>query len=642
MYTPESELARLVRSYDRPMERRPGLRAPSLHASLQELGGWVTDARPYDKRQHSAPWASVVADTAAAIDRRGRRLRAATPALDQLLGVTALHELGASTTRRAECKDLLSASTTQLAAAEATVAAFDDLYEALADPSTAHEVVEGHVELLDAALRFSNRSLGGTGALLASALEDSAWAVDAIRAAVGDTEGGPGRGPHEHAGLTNAKRRALCRQYLMHERVPAHQVVWLCYERAHCRSPDWIVPIGGVTFMDGPTLKSVLDDIAAGQPLPDYVRERLPAELLTHNPLLFGWLDATKGNEGLREWAWARVDLGDESVAAPRSRARLLADSLVGLAAFHDEGTRWRPMTGGFLVADGVMRGGAFIYRQADETEYQQEWTSETLGEFAAELAPHFPAAAEELLDMLATARSVQANCHEDSNAAALLLDVQVIELLASKCSRGWARHMKSQLAATWARATALDELYDAHRAPTGEQDLRGIPQVEAIDRLIESVPGSYSARRPVRVRYDLALAGIPALVEALPDHAPGARRLRALDQHLRTPADAVRWIDDLIAQYKSAVDRLARCRNAAAHGGPVNRDVIATVRGFANGEAGRTASIGVWAIVHGETIADAHRRDSARDAGWRAALERSDTVASALVAGEPVLGDTR
>jgi len=214
-----------------------------------------------------------------------------------------------------------------------------------------------------------------------------------------------------------------------------------------------------------------------------------------------------------------------------------------------------------------------------------------------------------------------------------------VIEVIASKCSRHWADHMTSHLAAAWARSTLLDELYDAHRTPTDQWDLRDIPQVQAGSSLIESVPGSPRPR--IHIRHDLAVTGLPALVEALPTHAPGARRLRALDQHLRTPVDAVRWIDDLIAQYKSAVDRLARCRNAAAHGGPVNRDVIATVRGFANGEAGRTASTGVWAIVQGETIVDAHRRHSARDAGWRAALERSDTVASAVLAGEPFLGDT-
>lgn len=639
MYTPESELAWLVRSCDRTKERRPGLKLPSLRAALQELQGWVTDACPYVKRQHSAPWASVVADTAAAIERRGRRLRAATPALDRLLDVTAPPELGASSTRRAECRDLLSASTAQLAAAEAVVAAFDDLYEALADPSTAHEVVKGHVELLDAALRFSNRSLGSTGALLAEALEDSAWAVDAIRAAVGDTEGGPGRGPHERAGLTNAKRRALCREYLMHEQVHAHQVVWLCYERAHCRFPDWIVPIGGVTFINGPTLKSVLDDIAAGQPIPDHLQGRLPAELLAHDPFLFSWLDVTRVNQGLEEWVWARVDLREEAVLEPRSHARLLADSLVGLAAFHDDGTRWRRMTGDLLVVDGAARGGSFIYRQVDKTEHQQDWTSDTLGELADDLAPHFPAAVEGLLDMLATAESVQANDHDDSNPASLLLDVQVIEVIASKCSRHWADHMTSHLAAAWARSTLLDELYDAHRTPTDQWDLRDIPQVQAGSSLIESVPGSPRPR--IHIRHDLAVTGLPALVEALPTHAPGARRLRALDQHLRTPVDAVRWIDDLIAQYKSAVDRLARCRNAAAHGGPVNRDVIATVRGFANGEAGRTASTGVWAIVQGETIVDAHRRHSARDAGWRAALERSDTVASAVLAGEPFLGDT-
>lgn len=101
-----------------------------------------------------------------------------------------------------------------------------------------------------------------------------------------------------------------------------------------------------------------------------------------------------------------------------------------------------------------------------------------------------------------------------------------------------------------------------------------------------------------MHIRFDLALERLRDLVSALPSSAPGARRLRTLATRLATTSAATAWVDELIAQFGEGIDRLARCRNAAAHGGPAERGIIASVREFANHEAARTINLGVWATV--------------------------------------------
>jgi len=315
-------------------------------------------------------------------------------------------------------------------------------------------------------------------------------------------------------------------------------------------------------------------------------------------------------------------------------RAHRIAESLVDLAAFHDQGTHWRPMTGGVLVIDGKVWHGLPIHRSIDQSAHSRYWTSETLNEVAADLAPHVPAIADVLLELLTTARTVRLNAGDDANRAALLVDVQVIELVASMAHAShWSAHLTEHLGPTWAREVLLDELIDAHREPTGVWELRDVPQVGAVDDLYESIPGDRTER--LRLRFDLALRRLPAICDALPLHAPGARRLRTLQRRLLTTSSAGQWIDELMRDYDAGVDRLRRCRDAAAHGGPSNPDVVASVRKFANSQAARVTSTAIWATVRGKDIREAHDRPRAQDTAWRAALNGPGAALNIVVDSE-------
>ncbi|WP_163275251.1 hypothetical protein [Cellulomonas iranensis] len=637
VFTPCSELASRLRDLQSGIWSRPGLPAPGLYALLGELQAWIDDPRPYDKRYHRSPWQTVSQDVREALQGVGPLLRAHVQALDALTAVLEGDNLGADSERRAACRTSLRRVAAQAIDGAAAAAAFDDLYLAISDAETPDDTVEMLLSHLESVLLARGQTLRSMGTLLPDVLEDAAWATDIARALVTGTSPGAVRDPLQRAGLPESERLQLCRDLLRSRAVSSgHQVAWVCFDRAHCRVPDWIVTIGGVTFFDGPTLHEVVNSVAEGSALPSHLTDRLPAEVLAQDALFARDLEVTRINPGVKEWVWARVDLGTTPSPTPLGRARRIATSLVDLAIFYDGGTRWRPMTGGLLVIDGRLRSWSPPYSARDDSRFANEWTSETLGSLADDLTEHFPRVTDRLLDLLAAAKTVSANERDGAGGAVLLLDVQVIELLSSMSKSGnWAVHLTTNLAQSWARGVVLEELIDAHRRPADSFELRHIDEAAAVSDLYESVPGSRAPR--VVLRYDLAHERLDALVAALPAHAPGARRLRALMVNLQSAETAGRWIDRLVRDYESGVARLARCRNAAAHGGPMHEGVLASVRGFANRQAATVTNLGIWATVSGESVAEAHERLRRRAERWRVALDAPSARLPDLLTEDPL-----
>jgi hypothetical protein len=630
VFTVETEMAWILRLLSRDRFRRPGVRAPGLHASLLELRAWVEHPRPYEKRHHERPWRSLADDVSEVLGTVGAGLRAQAASLDALASMMGDRDLGASPEWKTRCQPALDSATSELASPSASVAAFDDLHAALLDPATAYDTVESLMLHLDAVLRFGGRSLSTVGESLAGVLSDESMSVDLARAVLAGERPAAIRMPDEPAGLSEAERLSLCRDLLQHRPPRGTQVVWVCFENAYCRFPDWILPIGGVTFIDGPALAGVFEHMTTTGELPPHLIDRIPVELVDDAAHLRWYLDVAKHNKDLKEWVWARVDLGDEPYVSTLAQARRIAASLVDLASFHDFGTQWRLMDGGVVLVDGQVRSGAMIDPPVDKSMYALGFTSETLGDLADELAPHVPAIAEPLLDLLAAARTVQANTG-DSSSTALLIDVQVIELVAKMTGTApWCEHLTSNLATTSARNALLAELIEAHRAPADVAELRELPEVRAIAELTEHVSGD--RRNLMRVRYDLALQRTPALCDALPRYAPGARRLRTLNGRLSSTTSAGQWIDELVRQYGRGVDRLARCRNAIAHGGPTNVDVVASVRKFANDQAAQVTSIAIWGTVRRKSLDKAHDQPRDREARWRAALDAPGATTDVLL----------
>jgi hypothetical protein len=562
----------------------------------------------------------------------GPLTRVAAPAYADLIAEFKEPKLGSSPTRRAACCSIADVLEDQLRQGKTAVAALDDLYAGICDLSTTHDRVVELLDVLGEVLRMSRRSLSSDGHVLGSVLDDEVWGVDIVR----PHDAPPpsfARRPDTPAGLTESERLNVCRDFLQQPRAARRaQAAWVCFERATCLVPR-TVSVGPVTFIDGPTLQSAVNSIAAGSAIAAHIREHLPQEVLDADEFFAQSLDVGRDNDGVKEWVWARVELDGTEQSPAIEHARTVASGLVGLAAFYDRGTRWKLMTGGILVHDGRPSFGPFVFRQPDKSEHDSPFTSETLGEIGEQIEPGSPTPGEQLLGLLATANLVRVNGLGDPSPSGLLIDVQVIEAMASQAgASNWQRHTKGTFALTWAQQTVANEIINAHSTPTDVYDLSFIPEVAAIDGLHEPVHDSRIPR--FHFRFELALERLAGLVSALPDHAPGARRLRTLDRRIATTSAATAWVDELVAQFEQGVDRLARCRNAGAHGGPTELGVIASVREFANREAARTINMGIWATVKKEKLAASHDRVRAQGLAWHQALKEGQPLSVATLIG--------
>jgi hypothetical protein len=68
--------------------------------------------------------------------------------------------------------------------------------------------------------------------------------------------------------------------------------------------------------------------------------------------------------------------------------------------------------------------------------------------------------------------------------------------------------------------------------------------------------------------------------------HRPSGRRLREVARRTRSVDDLGAWIDELMADYRTRINRAVRFRNGIIHGGVAQIEVARTVRYLINSQA--------------------------------------------------------
>jgi len=72
------------------------------------------------------------------------------------------------------------------------------------------------------------------------------------------------------------------------------------------------------------------------------------------------------------------------------------------------------------------------------------------------------------------------------------------------------------------------------------------------------------------------------------------------------------------VQDYGQHVERLSRCRNSFTHGGSINLKVATTVHLFAKPQATHITRTGLWAVLSGCEVKEAHDKRRADDDTWR------------------------
>lgn len=640
---PTQELMRLLSDYQYPARRGPAERHPNLKVTLDELHAWIADPRRYDAHHHRHAWESLAQDLTAALKTRGNALRQATPVLDGLLTQLSDPALATNQALQSACKPTAELGEQQLRAPGAAVAAFDDLYSTVRDARSSTDKLSYRLQALHATLQSAERSLQFEGGLLASVLDDSAMQIGWVRHHVEKTPLPEGGHWDNAAGLSPDERLDLCRRLLAMPLLTAgSQVVWFAYGNGRITT-DWDVTIGPVGFFDGPELVAALKQAEDHPDGATHLQVHLPRELLDDDEARDSDNTSTFWPHGVDHWVAVRVELEPgKPYADPVSTAQDQAEVLVRLASFHMGGTSWQPYTGHRHYVDGAFRSGSYPIGPELDYSIENDHTDEQLEELRPELAAHLPVQNSGLHELLRAAGVLDSSAKGD-DPAALLHDVRTIELLASRCgTSNWQYHLTSRFAVRWARRLILQELYAAVAGAL--DDIRiddpTLPQRQDLRALAPGTSDRYV------VRYDVCLAALPRLADGLPAHHRATRRLRTVHRRLRNSAALESWIKNLVSEYERLVARLSRCRNSLAHGGPVDLRVAATVHRFANAQAKLTTSIGLWAVVAGSSVLNAHDKHKDEQDLWRRDIPNSTSVASAVLSPQqrsqqPAVGST-
>jgi hypothetical protein len=595
---------------------------------LHELHAWIADPRRYDPYHHRHAWQSLAQDLTAALQTRGKALRQATPALDGLLTQLSVPALATDPALQSACEPTALLGEQQLRAPGAAVAAFDDIYSTIRDADSTTERVSHRLQALHATLQSAERSLQVEGGLLASVLDDSAMQIAWVRHHLDKAPLLEGGHWDDAADLSPDERLDLCRRLLAMPPQPGSQVVWFAYGNGRITT-DWDVTLGPVGFFDGPELVAALkqaEDHDDGATTPQV---NLPRELLDDDEARQADGTSNFWPAEVDHWVAVRVELEPgKAYADPVGTARDQADVLVRLASFHMGGTSWQPYTGHRHYVDGTFRSGSYPIGPELDYSIENDRTDEQLEELRPELAAHLPVQDPGLHELLRAAGVLDSSAKGD-DPAALLHDVRTIELLASRCGTStWQYHLTSRFAVQWARRLILQELHASVAGALHDIiiDDPTLPQRQDLRALAPGTTDRYV------IRYDVCLAALPRLAEGLPPYHRATRRLRTVHRRLRNSTALESWIKDLVSEYERLVARLSRCRNSLAHGGPIELRVAATVHRFANAQANLTTSIGLWAIVAGESVLNAHDKHRDTRDSWRKEVPTSISVADSLL----------
>jgi hypothetical protein len=610
----------------------------STLVATRELQGWLTERRSYEG-QHKQGWLSAIADFERSTGQLGPDLRAALgkELTDATARVSRLRaDFGSITpapamrtrltARRTADKQALDDLSARWAGADGLAAAWSDLLGACRATAIRYETLAIRRDLFWQLVRAGNHDADQMSRHLAGALGGTQLDVALVKLWLGDIgENGvprPGPGLVQDAGLTMQEQLALCQRILAKSPARGRYVVWIAFDHAGPGSTARL-DIGRVSFWDC-----------------DWVRENL----MHGGPHLDDIPGELKGTGGIfspgslpsgRDVRLARVDLGTGIWADPVRAATDQARAVVALAGFHVGDTWWRQMTGYvFALDDRVLSTGTFhpVRDSPDEPNdlYQSAMDVE-LADLAPKLQAHPPVSDRDLSETIQAVRWWQ-QAREQAPLASVLLYVRVLELLSQRAGQPpWQQYADSCLRAWWVHFAITSELgqvlFDCllnEERPVDAQDRAWLAALR--QEIAKYQPGS-GYRIDLRLGYD----ALPDLVRVFPASDDLGRRVHSVVAGL-TLSGLRAWRQELEDEWQLTRGRLARARNALAHGGPIEDDSAATVRDFAGQLAARSLSVALEGLLEGKDIATANDEHKRRGERWEQALATASSVTDAVI----------
>jgi hypothetical protein len=608
----------------------------SVLAATREVQRWLADRRPY-KGQHRAGWRSAVADFERGANELGPDLRSvlgsdladavnAAAALETALapangaaGVTALLQ-----THGAGYQAVFDQLSSRWGEPDSREAAWRDLMDACRDTTVSYGTLALHRDLFWQLVRAGDCDPSQTSDLLAGVLADNARYIALAQVRLGDVDEADVKwpSPFQTAGLSENQQLALCRRIVVKTPTPGRYVVWIAFDRA---APGVMHrAIGPISFWDSRWVRAVLEQGQAGPNL-----DAVPSELKGTDSFF-----APNVLPDDSDVVLARIELGTDAWSDPVGAATEQAEAVVSLASFHVGDTKWRLMPGHVVaIDDRVTSIGSFHpivdKRDLSSALYQSSMEAE-LASLAPKLQGHLLITDPDLSEVIQAVRWWQ-QAREQPPLAAVLLHVRVVELLSQRVIRGaWQEYLDQYLLASWTRFVMLDRFAAVLRDCLLNYEQVRDPQDQAYLRQLDS---DVRTNRASGFALDLrqGFNALPKLVRIFPPHDNLGRCLRDVAAQL-TLAALPGWRDDLLKDWTLVRARLARIRNALAHGGPISDESAETVRAFVEYLSGQALSVALEGLLDGRGIARANQDHKQQADRWNDDLSTAASVTDALI----------
>ena len=609
----------------------------SIVAATRALQGWLADRRPYDG-QHKQGWKSAIADFQHGVGRQGPGLRTVL-GTDLAAAVSAVSQLDADITsnedrtkallqaRRNPDQQLLNQLSARWAQPKTRLGAWSDLTEACRDPAVTWEALSLRRELFWQLVREGDHDAEQMSRYLVGVLGNQAFGISLARLWLGDISEDEVPRPLSATGaaLTEMQQLELCERLLTKPATQGHHVVWIAFDRAG--NGRYTQEVGPVFFCKAQWLQHALSQRGRPGATP------VPSELQSTE----GFVRPNDLPDGAGE-VLARVDLGTGAWTDPVRVATEQAEAIVALAGFNIGETLWRRMTGYLVAVDDraqVLAGFEAVRADAHRANdiYQDAMDAE-LADLATKLRAHLPITGPELSEVVKAVHWWE-QARKQPPQAAVLLHVRVLELLSQRADvTPWQKYVDEFQQARWIRHLMMQRLHGVIDACLSRAQMIAN---QADKDYLQELGRKITTYQPGGYALDLreGFNALPDLARIFDPHDNIGRRVQDAASRFTLPTLPA-WLADLESEWKLALERLRRVRNALAHGGPVDDESAETVQAFVEQLARLSLAVALQGLLEGKTVAAANQERKQWINRWKTALPPAANVPDALFGPTP------
>lgn len=621
-------IVEICRALESPSTSLPHGAELGLIEAVDDALAWATDPREYEG-SHEQSWKSMISDAHATTGRLGTKTQVGSAISSELHSFQQRLQLPPKKDPDRVKKPLAAALQSLLARfldGSVVAAAWQDLIDASRDDRLSEEDWAWRRNLFLGLARRSGRAVDALALTLTGILDDRL--VDVTQARVmlkeldpPELEGWPSL--DKSAGLAESDRLTLCERMVSVDPVPGHCIVCVGFDHGELRDP--VLVSDRLGFYPAARVR---DLVGVGQ-------SSAPGPIALAPPDVVGKLPSAEDE------IVAIIDLGTVNAAQAAAIGAANCEAVIAVVNNKLRSPRWHPMTGHILIFNGRLAASTSFTRSdhSSPRPWAADPTQDRLEDLAGTIDQHLPIADPVLQSVIEASHRLSAAKNQTIDlSGCLLLAVRAIEEAkdwSSGTATPWYRFAADRFAEKWAEHTVSSDLF----VQVGRAIDHSVAhlyleehELEELDRIRTEIIRDHSDATfdfDVRAAYE----NLQPLAELYPRGCGPGRQIASLQRNFQDGPHLGRHLVGRASRYQRLLDRTRRCRNSAAHAGPLPPATVESVSEWADTLATTVLNMSVDALLTGTDPDPRKRITAARQEVQDAATNRR----SALMAGGDV-----